>query len=78
MTQVILDAAMRSKLQDLRQPLDLCDESGKIIAHVIPALNPDDYEPVPPPELSAEELRKRKEATKWYTSAEVLKHLESL
>jgi hypothetical protein len=78
MTQVILDASMRSKLFDLRQPLDLCDESGKIIAHVIPVLDPADYEPVPPPELTEEELRAIEQSSRWYTSEEVLKHLESL
>ncbi len=78
MTQVILDATMRSKLHDLRQPLDLCDESGKIVAHVIPVLDPDDWEPVPPPELSEEELKKRENSSRWYTSDEVRRHLESL
>lgn len=78
MTQIILDAVLRSKLFDLRQPLDLCDESGKIIAHVIPAIDPADYEPVPPPELSQEELRTIEQSSRWYTSEQVLKHLESL
>ena len=78
MNQVIVDAALRSKLHDLSRPFDLCDEAGKVVAHVIPALNPDDWEPTSPPELSPEELRRRKESKKWYTSVEVLKHLESL
>jgi len=78
MTQVILDAGLRSKLGNLKQPLDLCDESGKILAHVTPAFNPDDWEPVPPPELSEEELKKRENSSRWYTSEEVRRHLESL
>jgi hypothetical protein len=78
MTQIILDAALRSKLPDLSRPLDLCDESGKVLAHVIPALDPADYEPVPPPKLSEEELRAIEQSSRWYTSEEVLKHLESL
>ena len=57
---------------------DQKDESGKIVAHVIPAFNPDDWEPVPPPELSEEELKKRENSSRWYTSDEVRRHLESL
>ena len=78
MTQVIVDASLRTKLGNLNQPVDLCDESGKILAHVIPAFNPDDWEPVPPPELSEEELKKRENSSRWYTSDEVRRHLESL
>ena len=78
MTQIIFDAGLRSKLGNLKQPLDLCDESGKILAHVVPAFNLDDWEPVPPPELSPEELKRIEQSTKWYTSDEVLRHLASL
>ena len=78
MTQIILDAALRSKLHDLSKPLDLCDESGKVLAHVIPALDPADYEPVPPPELSQGDLKTIEQSARWYTSEQVLKHLESL
>ena len=78
MTQIILDAGLRSKLGNLNEPFNLCDESGKILAHVTPAFDPDDWEPVPPPELSEEELRKIEQSSRWYTSEEVLKHLVSL
>lgn len=78
MTQIIVDAALRSKLGGLTTPLDLCDENGKVLAHVVPALNPDDYEPCEPPPLSEEELRKRENSSRWYTSEEVRRHLETL
>ncbi len=32
MTQIVLDAALRSKLHDLKQTLELCDESGNVLA----------------------------------------------
>jgi hypothetical protein len=76
MTQAIIDAALRSKLRDLREPVDLCDEAGRVLAHVIPALAESEYEPVPPPPLSPEELSRRKKSVRWYSSAEVLEHLE--
>ena len=78
MTQIIVDAALRSQLRGLTEPLDLCDETGKVLAHVVLALNQDDYEPCEPPVLSEEELRKRENSSRWYTSEEVLKHLENL
>jgi len=77
MTRIIVDAALRNKLANLNEPADLCDESGRVLAHVVPACNPEDYEPAPPPPLSEEELRKIEQSTKWYTSEEVRRHLES-
>ena len=58
MTQIIVDAGLRSKLHDLRQPLDLCDESGKVLARLIPVLDESQYERVEP-QLSPEELQRR-------------------
>lgn len=65
MTQIIVDANLRTKLGNLMHPVELCDESGKVLAHVIPAFNPDDWEPVPPPELSEEEFKKIEQSSKW-------------
>ena len=77
MTQVILDATLRSKLRDLKETLELCDESGTVLARVIPVLDESQYEPVEPPPISAEELeRRRQEPT--YSTAEVLEHLRKL
>lgn len=78
LTRVVLDAATMKKLHDLTQPLQICDESGAFCAEPVPVLNPDDYEPGPPPELTPEELEKRRHSDKWYTTDDVLKHLESL
>jgi hypothetical protein len=77
MTRIILDRASMSKLHNLSQPLELCDESGTVRAQLFPVLDPGDYEPVPPPELSPEDLQKRREATKWFTTPDVLKRLEN-
>ncbi len=77
MTQIIVDAELRGKLHDLRQPLELCDESGQVLAHLVPVLNPADYEPVEPPPLSEEELEKRRNEPD-YSTAEVLAFLEKL
>ncbi len=76
MTQVILDPMMRSKLHNLREPLDLCDESGRVLARVVPVLDPSQYETIEP-QLSAEELQRRREEPE-FSTAEVLAHLEKL
>jgi hypothetical protein len=76
MTQIVLDSAMRRKLNNLREPADLVDEAGKILAHLIPVLDPADWKPVDP-DLPEEELeRRRKEPD--YSTAEVLEYLEGL
>jgi len=76
MTQLILDAATRSKLRDLKQPLELCNESGKVLARLIPVLDASEYEAVEVP-ISAEELARRQQEPD-FSTAEVLAHLEKL
>jgi hypothetical protein len=76
MTQIVLDAALRSKLYDLRQPLELCDESGRVLARLIPLLDESQFEPVESL-LSPEEIQRRREEPD-YSTAEVLAHLEKL
>jgi hypothetical protein len=77
MTQIILDAALRSKLNNLTQPLELCDDSGRVVAVVTPMPNPADYEPVEPPPLSEKELQRRR-AEPEYSTQEVLDYLVNL
>lgn len=74
MTRVMLDDALRSKLLDLRQPLELCDGSGRVVGVVTP------YKPGPyfePPPMSEEELQRREQEPD-YSTEEVLAHLEKL
>ncbi|HEY7154263.1 MAG TPA: hypothetical protein VH575_09935 [Gemmataceae bacterium] len=76
MTQIILDATLRSKLHNLSQPLELCDESGRILARLTPVLDPSQYEPVEP-QLSPDELQRRRQEPD-FSTAEVLAYLEKL
>ena len=78
MTRITLDAELRSRLLNLTQPLELCDEKGIVIARVQPAFDPSQWELNEPPDLSEEEWAELEKSTKWYTTEEVLKHLESL
>jgi hypothetical protein len=77
MTKVYLDSALRKKLHDLTQHLELCDESGRVLARLVPVLDPSKY--ILEPQISHEELQRRKQANeKTYTTAEVLAYLETL
>jgi len=77
MTKVVLDAALRSKLHNLTEPLELCDESGRVLGKVLPSVDLSQYEPWEPP-ISEEKLRRREQETESYTTAEVLTYLENL
>lgn len=79
MTQVVLDAVLRSKLNDLKEPLELVDEQGAVLAKIYPAppVDPPGWVRVEPPPLSEEDLA-RLEQEPSYTTAEVLAYLESL
>jgi hypothetical protein len=77
MTKIIVDETLRSKLQGLAEPLELCDESGQVLARVFPIMDLSQYEPWEPP-ISEEELQQREQSTEWYTTDEVLAYLKSL
>ncbi len=78
MTRITLDDDLRRKLLDLSGPLELCDESGLVLARILPTSDPTRYEGLEPP-ISEEELQRRKrEKGKTYSTAEALAHLETL
>jgi hypothetical protein len=78
MTRIIVDEALRNKLHNLAHPLELCDESGRVLGRFLPTLDPSLYEGLEP-QISKEELQRRKQAKgKAYTTAEVLAYLEKL
>ena len=78
MTRVICDAVLREKLHDFTGPLELCDESGHILARVVPVLDSELYADTEP-QMSKEEWERRMASKgKTYSTAEVLAHLEGL
>lgn len=77
MNKILFDETLRAKLGDLRQPVQLCDESGAVVAEIWPA-DISFYEPLTPG-VSDEELQRRLDSDEpRYTTAEVLRYLESL
>ncbi len=78
MTRIFLDDVLRNKLHDLTEPIELCDQAGRVVGRVYPAADLCEYELSEPP-MSDEELRRLVHSDeKCYSTAEVLKHLESL
>jgi hypothetical protein len=75
MTRVILDKTLRKKLHDLEGPLELCDESGAVVARLFPQYDPAKHDLNP--KISPDELLRRKTSDeKVYTTTEVLAHLD--
>ena len=78
MTKLTLDADLKNRLLNLTEPLELCDETGRIRARLFPAEDPAEYEFSEPP-ISEEEMTRRAQSNeKRYTTAEVLAYLEKL
>lgn len=78
MTRILVDAYLRERLLGLTEPLELCDEAGRVLAHVIPMKESCEDEPSEP-RVSDEELRRREQSDEpRYTTTEVLSFLAQL
>lgn len=77
MTRIILDDAMKAKLGNLAEPLELCDQHGRVLARVLPWPDPNEFDL--DPKISQEEIERLSASQeKGYTTAEVIAYLESL
>ncbi len=78
MPQIVLNNDIASQLRALGQAAELCDLSGHVLGRFVPLIDSAKWEPCTP-DITAEELARRSQSTgKRYTTAEVIKHLESL
>ena len=77
MNKIVVDDTLRTKLRNFSEPLELCDETGRSLARVVPLEDLSQYEPWDP-SISEEELRRREQSDKWYSTEEILAHLKSL
>jgi hypothetical protein len=75
MSKVVLDAALRSKLENLTQAVELCDEGGNVFGHFIPKRPMTQMEGTEP-QISREELRRREQQGGGRTLTEILGTLE--
>jgi hypothetical protein len=79
MTRIVVDSVTKARLENITEVVELCDEAGHLIGEFIPKrLDLSEWEPVTPG-ISDEELHRRLNSNeKRYTTAEVIKHLETL
>jgi hypothetical protein len=77
MSELIVPETVANQLQGLSHPVHLCDASGKRLGCFVPTVDPSDYDELEP-DLSDEELRRIEESNEWYSTDEVLRHLEKL
>jgi hypothetical protein len=78
MERIILTKEMLAHLQNATQPVELCDEAGRVVAHLMPVFDPARWGPLQP-QVSLEEIQRRANSNeKRYTTAEVLEHLRGL
>ena len=78
MNRIVIGANLQRELLKVVQPAELCDECGRVIGRFLPQPDPSEYGPLEP-QVSEEELDHRDRSNgKRYTTAEVLRYLESL
>jgi hypothetical protein len=78
MTRIVLDSGMREKLHNLTEPLELCDEAGRVLARLTPLLGFSHNENREP-QITREELLRRKQSKgPSMSTADVLSFLETL
>ena len=74
MSRVVVDATLHEKLLNICYPVELVDAQGNVLGRYTPDLSQFDFGP----EISEEELDRRANSDKWYTTEEVLAHLKKL
>lgn len=74
MTKIIVNAEFRAKLAHLKQPVELCDESGRTLGYFRPVPSPEDYDLTCP--FSEEEIRERRKQRTGRPLPDILADLE--
>jgi hypothetical protein len=78
MARIALEAAFATKFLNIKQTVELCDASGRVLGKFVPLIDQSEWEPLTP-EASEDELdRRAKSSEKRHTIAQVLAHLEKL
>jgi hypothetical protein len=72
MIRIVLDSEQAKTIAESHETVELCDESGKVLGVVNPAISPDEL-------LQIAEIKRRMTRNQpRYTTAEVLEHMEKL
>jgi hypothetical protein len=78
MTRIVIDSQLREKLHNLIEPIELCDEAGRVLAHVTPSGGSSPEDEIEPRISEEEVLRRQQNKGRTSTTAEVLAYLETL
>ncbi len=76
MNKIIVDEELRKKLHNLTESLELCDEQGRVLGYVTPAVDYSLYEDAIP-HISEEELQRRESEEGGRPLADILRNLEA-
>ena len=74
MPPITIDTTLTAKLRGLAHPVELCDESGRILGRYVPVANCEDRTQ---PQISDEEMSRRKQETGGRPLADILRDLEN-
>lgn len=77
MTNLVIPEVLATQLEGLPTPIHLHDAAGRTLGYFVPLVDPSGYEIIGP-ELGQEELSQIEQSPEWYSTVQVLHHLESL
>jgi hypothetical protein len=77
MSEFVLPDPVAAQLQGLGHPVPLFNASGKKVGTFVPEIDLSQYEIVDP-ELTDEQRRRVEQSTEWFSTDQVLRHLENL
>jgi hypothetical protein len=77
MTRIVINAEIRKLLHNLSEPVELCDDTGRVVVRVTPAVDLSEWD-VAEPEDDEAELQRREKETESFTTDEMISYLEKL
>jgi hypothetical protein len=75
MTQLIVDPTFQAQLANSQETVELCDTTGRILGHFIPAIDKSKYKGIEP-QISEEEIQRRLQEGGGRSLAEIMADLE--
>lgn len=72
MTRLIADAALKARLEGLKEMVEVCDETGKTLGYLSPPIPRELRSP-----FSEEEIRERRKDRTGRSLADIMRDLES-
>ena len=81
MTRVTVDADLRKKLLNFTKPLELCDESGVVLAKLVPCtseIDPNDWIDLTPEVTDEEILREIESGEETYSTEELIAEIKKM